>query len=258
MTPLTFGHRKLDAVREGMTIRRPHKLAIIYTCRRIYLELGKKWLSKALLHFESLEAMLDKLTSLPPHLSMADIRYIRVRGDGLRCFDKTIISKGKVFFVGGVMRLFTGLRLEELTVIASYDSSDLLRTLGELVARGSGWKRLRCVCDGPLLFLAKFKLSCVEMQRFWAQVLAERDGVDSGASVRIYSDRGVDRVLVQPDELFDPDVEPNGDFIVVVTRGCGADYQVRSDAPPCEGDLRAGLGERSWGEARPIRTIWQH
>lgn len=242
-TRLTFGRRPIDLT-TGVKIKPPpNGLALLRTCRRAQLEIGNSWLSHVLFCFEDAKTMLDKLSALPTD-TLSKIRHMRVC-DGTLMFSHLIrpgIVNKSCYNIASVLKLFLGLRLDQLTVLGgsnNYFNSD---ALGSLVKHGNGWKAPRYITHNSLVLNLVSHLELGSMAfcllrdiepRQWQTMLESRDGPASNPSVAIYRaktpcDYGS---ILDPDrrvkyELSDVEVEDeqNKEMMVVVKRGRGVDY----------------------------------
>ncbi|KAJ7167610.1 hypothetical protein C8R46DRAFT_1093566 [Mycena filopes] len=281
-TRLASGLRSITPQRSQRITSRSHTLALLRTCRQVYTEIGTSWLQQVLFSFETLSAMLDKLTNIPT-ATRALIRYVRVCGEPFY-FDDVCIT----YHVCQALTLLPGLALERLTVLGPRTREERYKTLDELVRRGAGWRELYYLSYDSTFLAYKHEwfnhngLYSKEYLRApqpagWRQTLAARDGRASGASVVVYrateSSRDCPNGVLHPATraVYAQDVPPARDLptfgkaedaelmargerdkevLVVVTRGRDVDYVQRAWAPYVEHDIRRALAGKTWTQMK--------
>ena len=122
----------------------PHPLALLRVCRRIRDEIGNSWLNNVQFHFENPDALLDKLTALPP-ADISQIRHLRV------------VDSGLYIPVGGRLQAWINFSpVQFLTLLQPHLNLDVLtivchdkpvpevnyQALGAMIRQGNGWKEL--------------------------------------------------------------------------------------------------------------------
>jgi hypothetical protein len=240
-TRLTFGERNISRSIAKLMKPAPNSLAILRTCHLIKQEAGDLWLGQVLFNFEHAEDMLDKLSALPL-TTLSQIRHIRVGGHTMML---PSLGNDNVFqsFVWAP-KLLPGLCLDTLSVLGPSTGSRAYETLDELVKYGNGWKELHYITrDSAMLglkMLNKRLNKTVEPQpSTWHDVLIQRDGLDSGASVTIHQSTKSDVpgtvVKRETRQLFEqkpPSPEDLGkELLVIVKRGHQA-HILEQDGPP--------------------------
>lgn len=268
----------------------PNGLALLRACRRAYFEVGDSWVRHVLFSFESMTAMVDTLSELPAD-TISKVRHARIRGD-FDCLHLPGARSITLCSLTPLLEFLPGLQLEELTVLGSNSASLNYQAIFELVRYGSGWKRLRYICcssealgyssedaDRDVL-LSQAEHSWRQPQpAHWQRELEERDGAASRPLVTVYRakkpavhgsildpsmrDKFEQKPLAGtsgPPFVFpsDPDLttgeEGEKELMVVVERGRGVDYQVKSGLPLIKIDIRRSLPEFTWKEAWELRT----
>ncbi|KAJ7320754.1 hypothetical protein DFH08DRAFT_917314 [Mycena albidolilacea] len=246
-TRLAWGERALGRIDRQRIGSAPNSLALLL-----------------LFSFESAEAMLDKLANIPTS-TLALIRHVRVSGDPL------MISweDDDVFYrTSQTLKL---LPVDRFTVLASRTPEVRSQTLDMLIRQCTGWKELVYLShDSRFLGYQDSWWSFagasdedrylrVPQPAGWQRVLEERDDANTGTSVTIYratSPRACS-VLLQPDtraafaqtlpagktlKTFGKEAdaalmaqgEREKEVLVVVRRGCGADYAEKEGSPYLE------------------------
>ncbi|KAL4808656.1 hypothetical protein BDV18DRAFT_88333 [Aspergillus unguis] len=173
-----------------------HSLAILRACRLIHQEAQSAWLPQVLFAFETLEDMLDKFSSLPAE-TLSQIRHLRVSSRARMPWGRQ--DHGHDHTPARVLwclQLFPALRLNTFTYFNGAYADVCFETLRQLILRGSGWRELRYITQhtGMLqverLHLLKSKEPWPKpWPTVWHGDLLRRDGVDSGASIKLYTSR---------------------------------------------------------------------
>lgn len=263
----------------------PNSLAILRTCRQINQEAKALWLGLVLFSFEKVEAMLDKLSTLPL-TTISEIRQVRVGGRPLIL--QPIDYDDDVFYrLVWALKLLPGLRLDKLTVLGSSSGVIAYDTLGGLINYGNGWSELHFITpNSEMLGFAKLDMLLADpywrkpQPSTWNDILLRRDGPNSGASVTIYrstqsnspgavvnprtrqlfeqkstlqnlADFGVaeDRVLLSESEA-------SKELLVVVKRGRHADIAERDSPPYLFEDIREWAHGLTWAEIQRGRYVF--
>ncbi|EED17403.1 conserved hypothetical protein [Talaromyces stipitatus ATCC 10500] len=269
-TRLTFGERSTSRVSAKRMKPAPNSLAILRTCSLVKQEAGGLWLGQVLFNFENPEDMLDKLSELPS-TTLSQIRYIRV-GDDDDVYYRLV----------WVLKLLPDLCLDTLSVLGMSNGDIAYDTLSGLVKYGNGWKELRYITPNSEMLGFK-RLDLFMADPYWRQpqpstwndILIQRDGLDSRASVTIYrsTQSGTPGAVLKPEtrQLFEQkpsteDLEMFGveedkqllgmnergkELLVVVRRGYQADIS-EQDSPPylLENDIRQWAHGLTWAEIR--------
>ncbi|KAF7544459.1 hypothetical protein G7046_g9782 [Stylonectria norvegica] len=265
-TRLSYGRRILD-VHMTITIKTsPSALALLRTNRRITKEIGKSWLGQLLFNFESLEAMLHKLTALPVDI-VSRIRRVRVFGDHIRLQDRD--PRGKIS-LQIVLAMIPNLCLDVLTVLCRRADShhvDSYTTLESLIEDSCGWKELRYISNNSALVaftIARsweidgriFRLHEPPLAR-WQRVLDERDGACTTPTIAMYrstelyrpnsnfhaktrvpllyasraQSKALQNAQTNPNRnTLKPAGEGGEDVMIIVRRGLGVDYEQKEDS----------------------------
>ncbi|KKP03787.1 hypothetical protein THAR02_04117 [Trichoderma harzianum] len=199
----------------------PHGLALLLSCRRAYIEIGKSWVSQVLFCFESGRGMVDKLGDIPLE-TRSMIRHIRVSADLLAIgYDDRYVQ----YDTHQALKLLPGLKLDRLTVCSITPPETSYDILSRLVEHSDGWKEL-CYKSHASDFLGyKPDRHSEERGLFlrepqpggWQRKLEGRDGSESGASVTIYQSnvsymRDFDEDLRFLEE-FEPHVSNTGTWV---------------------------------------------
>ena len=277
-TRLTFGERTTGRISRKTMLSAPHALAILRVCRQVHDEIEALWLGLILFSFEHVEAMLDEFSPLSPNV-LSRIRHVRTSGQTLMLsFEGRY--RDSYLRLGSVLKLLPDLRLDRLTVLASPGSEVAYETLGGLIEHGSGWRELRFVTqDSEMLGFAVSDKEDPYLRKpqpgFWNEIIVQRDGRQSGASVTIYrstklntpcsvlcpqtrqtfqqTPAGVEVIekfgLVE-DGVIMRDSEKGKELLVVVKRGRGGDLSTQTRPPFHVEDIRQWVGNISWAEIR--------
>ncbi|KAL7910528.1 hypothetical protein GGI35DRAFT_370838 [Trichoderma velutinum] len=168
----------------------PHGLALLFSCRQTYIEIGKSWISQVLFCFEAGKAMVDKLGDIPLE-TRSMIRHIRVSADLLGIgYD----GRWRQYDTHQVLKLLPGLKLDRLTVCSICPALTSYDILSQLVEYSDGWKELYYKSHALDFLGYKPHRLHEEKGQFlrepqpggWQQKLKDRDGSNSGASVTVY------------------------------------------------------------------------
>lgn len=181
------------------------------------------------------------------------------------------------------LKLLPGLRLDKLTVLGSSAGEEAYDTLEGLIKYGNGWKELHFITPNSMM------LGFAKMDRFmvdpywrkpqpsaWDEILRQRDGANSGASITIYrstqadapgtvtnsctrqifeqkvsSPEDLQQFGVTGDEELLAEKEKGKELLVIVKRG-GAATIAEQDRPPYreEWDIRQWAHGMTWAEIR--------
>ena len=280
-TRITIGNRSTSRITSKRMKPAPNPLAILRTCRQVNQEAGALWLGHVLFNFENPEDMLDKLSTLPS-TTLSQIRYVRTRGRPLML--QPIGDDDDVYYrLAWVLKLLPGLRLDKLTVLGSSSGEVAYDTLEGLVKYGNGWRELHFITpNSTMLGFAKTEVFMVKpywrrpQPSTWDEILRQRDGASSGASVTAYRSTQFDSpgTVINPcsRQLFQqkiPSLEDLGKFgatedkellggkekgkelLVIVKRGRAAKIE-EVDTPPylLKGDIRQWANGMPWAEIR--------
>ncbi|KAF2458242.1 hypothetical protein BDY21DRAFT_284293 [Lineolata rhizophorae] len=255
----------------------PNSLALLRTCRQINHEVGHTWLRHVLFSFECPEAMLDKLSALPPE-TVSQIRHVRTGGMPL-VLKPTFDEYDHIYELVWVLKLLPQLRLDTLTVLGPAYGDIAYETLEGLVRKGNGWKVLRYVVPNSTM------LGFAEIARFrneppyrrgpqpgaWQSVLSGRDGDESDASVKVYRAVQPESSALNPKEccLFEQRIDPldrsdkfgvkedvglmtpgekRKELLVVVKRGHGVEIAEKDTPPYASPEIREWASGMSWAE----------
>ncbi|KAI0862893.1 hypothetical protein F4860DRAFT_102386 [Xylaria cubensis] len=279
-TRLSHGHRVFPAA---------NALSILRTCRRARAEIGDSWLGQVLFHFNNVDTMLTKLAALPM-AALSKIRHMRILWETLKF--EFAHGASRYYRIVHFLKLLPGLRLDTLTVIDTYNSRRSYDILNMLIRYSQGWKELRFISGYTSLleFPPEEDRSIREAvditDRYqrkpqpadWINVMKGRDGVASEPSVAIYysilrsryctvtneairekygeepgaEDRLSRYLQYAPLMTFD---ERNKEFMVVVRRGRGIDYQEKLGSPFLAiDDIRQDCPGMSWAEIKKQYT----
>lgn len=255
---VTFGKRNLRSIILKTMKLAPKTLAILHTCRQINAEARSLWLRHVLFSFESAEAMVDKLRSLP-QISISQIRNIQAVGNPLVTAEVVVDQRGlKYYGILPALEFLPGLRLDKFTVHAPMPPATAYCALDTMIKEGRGWKEFHFITpDSTMLsFSITHMLFRASVQRSpqpgtWNEIIRQRDGIDSGASVIIYRSTQpyAPGTVTNPDtrQIFEQRVPLQGDLedfgiaedrelltrdeigkevLVIVKRGRGANVSV--------------------------------
>ncbi|KAK2855681.1 hypothetical protein FQN49_004952 [Arthroderma sp. PD_2] len=228
-------------------------LALIRTCRQIFHEVGGLFLGMILLSFDSLDNMAYHLTRLP-FSPLSGIRHAEL--DSTPFVDPPF--KRPDYSMACKVNLISCLQLDTLTIFGMAPCYDAIEGF---VKFGEGWKELRFVI---------YSLKTREFRRImtmattgseqpkhpvltWKDMLLQRDGSESGASVSMYRStqswkhnsvlNPLTRELVSPTnpQEFIRKKEQD-ELLIVVKRGEGAHFKVQSEM--AIGALQKVISER--------------
>jgi hypothetical protein len=183
---------------------RPYSLALLRSCHQIHDEIGLSWLSQVLFSFECPKAMMDKLWPLPSD-KLGRIRFLRVRESEVRATHKTTglcLCPELIWLLNNLQTL----RLESLTVLDDRLAGAGFWTVSDLIGAGSEWKELRYISSyfnllqpRPRLLAGMVQTPQMPQPSVWREIVADRDGSESGSSVTIYRANTAER-----GGMFDP------------------------------------------------------
>jgi hypothetical protein len=278
-TRITFGKKSTSRIITKTMKPAPNSLAILRTCRQINQEAGAFWLGHVLFNFEHPEDLLDKLSILPP-TTLSQIRHLRTSGRPLML--QPIGYDDDVYYrLVWALKLLPGLRLDRLTVLGWSRGEIGYDTLDGLIKYGNGWRELRFITLNSTMhhFTEMDILGDLDWHKpqpsTWEEILRQRDGADSGASITIYRSIQSDapgavmnpyrRQILEgtfpgePGKLGATDTENielrekenRKEVLFVVKRGHAAEI-VEQDGPPytLEDDIRQWAHGMTWNEIR--------
>ncbi|KAL2022459.1 hypothetical protein VTK56DRAFT_5288 [Thermocarpiscus australiensis] len=164
-TQLTFGLRRTRSYgmalgpngqylpERGVEIVTPPKnaLAILRTCRRFRFEVGDKWVSQVLFHFEDRATLYTKLAVGPnrvPLAMLAKIRRLRVNYD-VPVTNRHLwaASNPDGWYLSDILYSIKHLQLDKLILLGGHGAIDVLHaTMHEMVFHGGRfWKELHYI-----------------------------------------------------------------------------------------------------------------
>lgn len=139
--------------------------------------------------------MLSKLSVLPL-TTLSQIRHVRVGGAPVVLTPIDDEDGEDVYYrLVWIIKLLPGLCLDTLTVLGPSSSKGVIAydTLGGLIRHGNGWRELRFITrNSEMLGFKKMDVFMADpywrrpQPSTWQDILIQRDGLDSGASVTIY------------------------------------------------------------------------
>ncbi|KAJ7364589.1 hypothetical protein DFH08DRAFT_910584 [Mycena albidolilacea] len=258
-TRVTWGRNRITG---QCTIAAPNTFALLRTCRQVRLEIGRIWLHQILFSFESAQAMLDKLTDIPPRKTRALIRHVRVSGDPLMVYWDRDDGKGVHFRTSQVLNILPGLALDCLTILGPWISEVCYDTLDMLVRHGAGWRSSTFLCTTLPSSRTSTSTSTIRpcsSAGGWQCALEERDGATSNASVEIYLATSLHpcSVLLQPATRarFTQALPPGKILKTLILMAPGEHEKemlvaIRHSPYLAEGDMREWMAGRTWAEVR--------
>lgn len=267
-------------------ISAPHGLAILFSCRQAYVEIGQSWVGHVLFCFKTPRAMLDKLGDIPLE-TRSMIRHVRVSGC---CINICCRGDWKRYDIHHVLKLLPGLKLDRLTVCNSDNVHTCYDILDRLVKYSDGWKELHYKSHNSG-FLGYYRAWFNHVDNSgggigffrepqpgaWHRKLEHRDGSNSGTSVTIYRSYNPLRDYYAPyisgagtwikftqvlapnqdneeyqkanDLQFKARGEMEKEVLVVVKRGRGVDYEEKQGSSYLKaGDIRESFPGKTWAE----------
>lgn len=276
-TRITFGKRLTSLSTKKTMKPAPNALAILRTCRQINQEARAFWLGHVLFNFEHVGDLLDKLSILPP-TTLSQIRHLRTSARLLMLVQLDTTMRC-IYTLTWALKLLPGLRLDRLTVLAWSDEF-AYNTLDGLIKYGNGWRELRFITLSSTMHDRLAEVDIWEdlwhtpQPSTWEEILRQRDGADSGASITIYRSIQSDapgavmnpcrRQILEgalprePGKLSTTDTEntelrgkEDREVLFVVKRGHAAEI-AEQDGPPftLEGDIRQWAHGMTWNEIR--------
>jgi hypothetical protein len=216
---------------------------------------------------------------LPP-TTLSQIRHLRTSGRPLML--QPIGYDDDVYYrLVWALKLLPGLRLDRLTVLGSSRGEIGYDTLDGLIKYGNGWREMRFITLNSTMhqFTEMDILGNLDWHKpqpsTWEEILRQRDGADSGASINIYRSIQSDapgavmnpyrRQILEgafprePGNLGITDrenielreKESRKDILFVVKRGHAAEI-AEQDGPPytLEDDIRQWAHGMTWNEIR--------
>ena len=197
-TRISSGERATGSIKIKTIKPAPNSLAILYSCRQIHDEVELSWLHHILFSFGRPVDMLHKLSPLPTS-TLSQIRHIRTAGN-IMMLQTDQYGDDTLYKLVSITTLLPALRLDELIIFGPPHGYGHLAydILEELLTHGGGWKELYFVTrDSEMLGFAK--KDTMDETAYWHQpygrqpqpstwneILLQRDGKESGASVSIY------------------------------------------------------------------------
>ncbi|KAK4066242.1 uncharacterized protein Triagg1_8074 [Trichoderma aggressivum f. europaeum] len=297
-TRFTSGTRYIPRAAIIHFVPAPHGLALLLSCRRAYIEVGKSWVSQVHFCFEDAKAMLDKLADISLD-TRSMIRHVRVLGGPiLICYRR----EAAVWHTYQLLKLLPGLKLDRLTVCDIDEAQTSYDAVSRLVKYSDGWKELHYKSHASRFIgfvparLNELNENAGEQRLFrepqpggWQQKLEDRDGSSSEASVTIYRsdiprpnystpyrsragkwikftqalapDQDIgDYQKVKDPQLMDRS-EMDKEVLVVVKRGRGVDYEEKQGSPYLnagDGDIRERFPGKTWVEIKASKDIFRY
>ena len=280
-TRITFGKRNISRITTKTMKPAPSALAILRTCRQINQEAGPLWLGHVLFSFENPEDLLDKLSTLPS-ITLSQIRHVCTGGRLLMLQPSGADNDVYCYKLVWVLKLLPGLRLDKLTVLGPSGGKVAYDILEELIKYGNGWRELHFIApNSTMLGFAKIDMFMADPFRrkpqpsTWDEILRQRDGANSGASVTVYrsTQSNAPGTVTNPctrqifqQELSSPeDLENFGvtedkellggegkwkELLVIVKRGRTANIAEQDRPPYMKGDIRQWAHGMTWAEIR--------
>jgi hypothetical protein len=280
-TRITFGKRNTSRIATKAMKPAPNALAILRTCRQINQEAGPLWLGHVLFSFENPEDLLDKLSTLPS-TTLSQIRHVRTSGRPL-VLQPSGDDDDVYYRLVWALKLLPGLRLDKLTVLGPSGGEVAYDTLEGLIKYGNGWRELHFITpNSTMLGFAKMDMFMADpywrkpQPSTWDEILRQRDGANSGASITVYRSTQSDtpgtvsnpctRQIFEQKLSSPEDQEKFGvtedkellggegkgkELLVIVKRGRAANI-AEQDRPPymLEGDIRQWAHGMTWAEIR--------
>ncbi|KAF4513214.1 hypothetical protein G6O67_000513 [Ophiocordyceps sinensis] len=176
-----------------------NRLALLRSCRQVYLEIGKSWVEKVMFFFDYPRAMLYTLANIPfEALSM--IRHVCVYEaiPMWRLIREQIFDERLLYGIPCALGRLPELKLDRLTIKGERATEICHDTLDFLVKHSDGWKEIHYICCHFDFLAYKHNWSARDgdgaADRFlrvpqpvdWLADLEKRHGSGSGVSVAIY------------------------------------------------------------------------
>lgn len=285
-TRLSFGLRYTPRHGERFIRPAPNSLALLRVCQQIHAETREIWIQRVLFNFEDPQTMLNRLSDIPD-ATVSKIRHLRLVGSPmmryLKGFDDLMYRQDSVF------HLVPALRLDCLTILTVAPAAPEYDAITNLINRGNGWKELRYITRSsrmlgfsPSRSHGSRETGDIRRQpqpKFWNKKLSNRDGEVTGAAVQVYrtleeddpesvlypsrrssfeqnpADDKLTKFGLVDDEEMTKGVGARKALLVLVKRGCNADFTQRSPGYGKERDMKARFNKRSW-RARKNVIIW--
>ncbi|KAL2851272.1 hypothetical protein BJX68DRAFT_266181 [Aspergillus pseudodeflectus] len=284
-TRLTHGQRPITRISATHKMMKPvpNSLAILRSCRFINREIGSSWLGQVLFAFERLHDLLEKLSSMPRPV-VEQIRHIRVGSQPILLPSPPQYGDSVFVRLVWALKLLPGLCLDTLTVFGDHGPDVAYITLDDLVNCGNKWHYI--TGDSNMLGFRRVRsidgvYGRMPQPSTWSRVMAERDGVDSGASVTIYrsTQTKIPGAVTNPHnrqrfeqelqlgerlESFGVDEDPElmhednarKELLVIVRRGQHAEIAEDTAWPCHKNDVRLASGAMTWPEIMDMYE-WQ-
>lgn len=238
----------------------PHGIALLFSCRKACLEIGKVWLTQVTFCFEGPGAMVRKFTNLSQE-TRSTIRHVRIVGHEPR---SDIDPIGTIHEFWQFFRLLENMKLDTLEILGPilpctpYEDCELFTKYSR------GWKQLHYVTNAATFIRInrpeRLELLREEQPAGWQLALNKRDGSGSGVSVTMHKSADPHNPLavlcaaMRTDfsyyPLLDQDVdwfdeaktaqilgfhEGDGGILIVVKQGSLPDYQAMRDSSDYQG-----------------------
>ena len=187
--------------------------------------------------------------------------------------------------IAWVLKLLPALRLNQLIVLGSSDGLVAYDSLEGLIKYGTGWKELHFITrSSEMLGFAKFDIlrGPTYWRRpqpsIWHEMLLQRDGTESGASVSIYRATQPDAtgaVLnpltrqvfeqtvssledlknfgMEEDKVLLGENEIGKELLTIIKRGHNVDIEEQDGPPYLAMDIRQWAHDLTWAEIRRCR-----
>jgi hypothetical protein len=237
--------------------------------------------------FERVHDLLEKLSSVPRGV-VEQIRHIRVGSQPILLLPPPDYRNKVLVKLVWALKLLPGLRLDTLTVLGDYGPEVAYITIDGLVNYGNEWRELRYITgDSRMLgfrrvqFYHQILYARKPQPSTWSRVMAERDGVDSGAAVAIYrsTQANTPGTVINPQnrQRFEQELQPGEslesfgvgedpelmhednarkELLVIVRRGEHAKIVEDTTVPFHKDDIRQVFGVMTWPEIKE-RYDWQ-
>ncbi|KAI0116107.1 hypothetical protein F4776DRAFT_673821 [Hypoxylon sp. NC0597] len=272
--------------------RPSRSLALLRTCKKIREEIGDSWIQKVLFNFEEPEDMLDILTAIPRETlskvrhvrvrgNQMSLDYYERMGDGLTYDLTDLLELLPGLRLDRLTVLGIGDAGEDLstlnTLIKGSNGWKELHHISQK-SRILGYRRQGVYENGD------YNYNHLPEPAHWNSLLMSRDEAYPDCSVTIYraiipdclgaaiypdtretfkqlvpaqripgnQSARKSNMMMMRDMTMMRDEEVQKEVLVVVKRGTGADYEVKSDSPHHNNgyDLREALAGREWRDLR--------
>lgn len=172
-----------------------HRLALLLTCRQVFAEAWRHLPLNCTLHFRGTENLLETMLSVDQCV-ITRVRHIRLRAFPFPLYASGTPEYYPIYYAANALTLLPGLNLDTLVVEDcwhNFGMGDGWRDVTtyfdiESLLKCDAWKELTYItpCTDFIASGYDHRRKRVAQPEAWDELIKERDGDNSGASVAMY------------------------------------------------------------------------